>query len=229
MQAKYHIKVLCVILFCAFAWRSRVEAVTDFGIPFKYKNTTNETEIVWTGTYPFVNASYSATEDCPTHHRTPDGQQYEHGHSWEAFGNFAVQNPDTGNMDLVTAEKSDWAWDAFYGVGVCANVSRYSGSTFLKNCYSYATDAPTPMPFDGWISWTVESEQCELTVKKKSNKKYGADHCIVISSIDMSEGSTPPCVVTSTSEKNASSGVYNISYFGMGNTGSVSGPVRKRK
>jgi hypothetical protein len=226
MNTTYCIKLFCLALCSTFAVPLSARAVGGFEMLFLYRNTQDGK--TYQGSCPFYNADYSASEDCPVQHRTPDGQMYHHGHSVERFGNLYARNPDDGHNDLVTAQKSDWAWDAFYLVGQVANVYRFSSSTFLSNCYAHATDAPTPMPADGWTAWTLSSSQCELTSSKKSFKYDGQDHCIVIASIQSyyEDG----CEVTSTSEKNASSGVYVMNYFGMGHEGDPTGAaIRKKK
>src|SRR5208337_636645 len=100
MQATYHIKVLCLVLCNAFAGRALVEAATDFYIPFRYRLATNGQD--FGGAVIFPNACYSSSEDCPAHHRTPDGQMYVHGHTIEAFS-FSYYNASTGTLDWVTA------------------------------------------------------------------------------------------------------------------------------
>lgn len=115
---------------------------------------------------------------------------------------------------------SDWQWDVDY-----ANQTQQSSSTFSRNCFAYVCDAPAVMFHDGWIQFTVPSSLEECTGK---SRLYGNEgHVIRIESIlDRGTQEDPDYIVVSTSEKNASSGVYSAGWpFGM----KTFGEIRKKK
>lgn len=210
-------RVLAVILGVS-VWAvdcGSVHAAGNVIMPFRYRNAQNGATIQ--GNTTFANVYYdNAGAYCVANHRDPGGNKYGHGHLPAHFP-FNVQNGP--NVDNVTAGKSDWAWDAHY-----VSYTMASGSTFELNCFAHSTDAPTVMFHDGWTAFTDASTQCEATNKTKS---YGdADHVIKITGtfIKVPE---QPCLISSTSEKNASGGVYT---HGWGPVGiNADKPVRKRK
>jgi hypothetical protein len=199
------------VLCCTFSALSAGADAADVTMPFRYRNTQAGATIA--GNATFVGVGYLTTGAyCAANHRDPDGNKYNHGHLPHGF-DFA------NGGDTVTAQKSDWAWDAHY-----ASYTRVSGSTFQKNCFAHCTGAPEVMFHDGWTAFTNASTQCEVTTKRKS---FGdAGHVREITGIQTY--SETLCVISTTSEKNASSGVYTAAYALPG--GYATGdPVRKNK
>ncbi len=201
----------CVLLFVTIAGQAAVvEAAGGVTMPFRYRNTQAGATIQGEGTFQDVYYD-GAGLYCAANHRDPDGNKYGHAHLPHAF-------PFVAGGDTVTAGKSDWAWDAHY-----VSYTRDSGSTFTLNCFAHAAGAPTVMFHDGWTAWTNASTQCEVTTKTKS---YGdAGHVIKIVSIyNFPE---EPCVISQTTEKNASGGVYSHGWLPVGINADK--PVRKLK
>lgn len=151
---------------------------------------------------------------CVEDHRDPDGNKYEHGHLPHKFP-FIIP----ANGDNVTEQKSDWAWDAHY-----VSYTMASGSTFAANCFCHCTGAPTVMFHAGWTAFTNDSNQCQATDKRKSYADIG--HAIEITGTDTFSGK-PTCVISSTSEKNGSGGVYTHGWLPVGIIADK--PVRKNK
>jgi hypothetical protein len=196
MKINDYLKALCVLSSCTLLGPAKVQAL-DCCVGYMYVQLNDETV---GGCYIFENAFYNAGSDpyCSENHRDPDGNKYSHAHTWEAF-------PFWDNEEYVTIDRSDMAWDR-----AKTDYVRVSSSTFLVNCYSYATDAPTPLASDGWVAFTNPSSMAEVTTKKKSFP-VPADHCIVITATaQILEDS--PILVTGTIEKCSSGGVYSKSW-----------------
>lgn len=205
-------QIACLLIICLGMSQWTAEAV-NCEMPFKYRNSQNGQTIE--GTETFVDVGYLTTGTyCAANHRDPDGSKYNHAHLPH---HFTFTPP--GGSDQVTAEKSDWAWDADY-----TSYTRASGSTFSKNCFAHAAGSPEVMFHDGWTQFTAPSSKCENTSKGKS---YGdAGHVVAITGIyTFPEASS--CVISSTSEKNASSGVYTHGWLPIGQD--TTQPVRKNK
>jgi hypothetical protein len=198
MDTTRYVKVPAIVIAIASAGLLRVQANGSFLIPFKYE-TSLHGEII-SGNVNFPGLLYYANEDCPSNHLDPNNQRFKHGHVEGEYFDF----PHGGNT--VTKPMSNWAWNDIY-----EGYTPVSESTFLAVCWSYATDMESGVILYevAWPQWTLESSACEVTSKKKSYKS-GTDHCIVIDrSFEPNEG---VCLVTDTSEKRGSSGVYAINY-----------------
>jgi len=191
----------------------------EIQMPFRYRTsengTTNERLRI------FRNAAIFDPGLLPTYccedHRDPDGNRYQHAHLPHGFPFYHA-----GDNVEVTVQMSDWAWNYDY-----ANQSRQSGSTFSKNCFAYACDAPTVIFYQAWYNnFTLPSSLGEIT---SSIRSYGDEgHVIRITDIDNigTEGN-PEYVVSSSSEKNASGGVYAGAWLPLGMQ--PYGVLRKRK
>lgn len=182
----------------------QLAAAADATMPFKYRNTVNGVTI--DGSEAFIGVAYLTTGAyCAANHRDPDGNKYVHAHLPDHF-----PFVPSGSTDNVTAQKSDWAWDAYY-----SSYTRVSGSTFSKNCFAYVAGSPTVMFYDGWTQFTTNSSQCEITTKPKS---YGdSGHIIAITAIYTE---FDPCVISESYEKNASGGVYSHEWLPEGQVAS---------
>jgi len=203
------VKFIIVCVCCAIAGQLVVEARENFRVDYMYRNTENGEDIV--SMVFFANSLYFPNDGenyCIEDHKEPvSGARYAHGHTFNLF----VWPDEEGfintshNNDLVTTQKSDWAWDAHYGVP-CA-----SSSTFVGNCVTIATGQPTCGTESGYLLWTVESSQCEETDKKKSYKDPDPNriHFIEITGTYIPPG-TENCVIVQTTEKDCSSGVYTL-------------------
>jgi len=128
--------ITSVALNCAYA--------ADSGtiMPARYRLTEDGEDIgplfvLFPDTFWTPTGSY-----CSEDHRDPDGDRYEHSHLPHGF-------PFDHDGTTVTAQMSDWAWDAYY-----AGQTRISNSTFSKNCFAYAEGAPTVMFAPGWFDFT---------------------------------------------------------------------------
>ena len=215
MNTTDFVKCIAVIFCCAVAGQS-VIASTNFPMWFWYRTNANSADIK--RIFVFTNTYYMSTEQCPSNHLDPDGKNYSHGHTYDPF-----DFTDPVNNIVVTREKIDFAYDAAYQHPHDSGC----GPTFLQNCYSYATDAPTPMDHAGWLQWTTNSSQCEDTGGKMKSFKDGTnDHVVAISATtNINEGS---CVITQTKEKCAVSGIYTT-YYTVSPGYNETNAVRKRK
>jgi len=190
-------------------------AAGDTIMPAKYRLTKDGATIgpVWR---LFKNSFYHPTIGtyCADDHRDPDGNRYEHSHLPHGF-------PFSDGGTTVTVQMSDWAWDAYYG-----SSSRLSNSTFAKNCFAYAEDAPTVMFEPGWLAFTNPSSLKYAT-------SYGtASHVIRIEAVVFKDwGTIYYCewVISETTEKNGSSGVYQEFYLPVGHQPEWWESVRKHK
>ncbi len=180
-------------------------------MPYRFCET--EGVEVFTGVW-FDSSGTYCTED----HRTPDGDKYGHAHIPHHF--LFIAFPPGHSPKIVTEEKSDWAWRQYY-----VGFTEESGSTFSKNCFAYCTGAPTVMFHEGWTAFTNGSSTCDSSSGAKS---YGdSSHVISITAIE-----TYPedfCAIKSTSEKNASGGVYSSTFALPGGRGTGGNPVRRNK
>jgi len=179
----------------------------DTIMPFRWRTSPNG--ITMYGALRFVDTFYEGV--CPQHHEDPDGYPYPHSHLPHGF-------PFDGPGYEITAQMSDWAWDA---ADEYRNQERITGSTFALNCYAYAVNAPTVMFYDGWIAFTTPTQYPEG--EGLSYKQHGVEHVVKV------EDFSGPAMMMSmnlyefnpgereglaeTSEKIASSGVYHT-YFG---------------
>jgi hypothetical protein len=218
-------KVLCAVFCCGFVGEWAVkDGPTGQYVSYFFKDTMSASTL--TGEVLFLPpyGLYAAADDpyCPEDHRTPHtsgtGNRYSHIHTYEAFPFWTLPN---NQGYYVTATKSDWAWDAQYYVH-CS-----STSTFLGNCFSYATDQPTWGTADGYAAWTSQSSQCEATSLKKSYLP-NANHAIVIVQTVIPPLGESTCVIMKTSEKNGTSGVYDLGWGPVGLNLQLSVPVNKR-
>jgi hypothetical protein len=194
----------------------QLKAAQDFEIWFMYKDVEEGPTLY--GSIIFANAHYrgDAEDYCADDHRTPDGGRYTHGHVVDDPFAEPFYYPLTDHT--VTAQKSDWAWDA-----ALPNHTRVSGSTFRHNCYSHAAEAPTPMIKESWELFTELIGPCDEVENRRSFFQV-PDHAIAITVMaSFSYG----CTITATSEKFASGGVYTAQYSLPGGLGA--NPIRKRK
>lgn len=209
-----HFFIGFAVLLAAGTWRVTAADVT---MPFKYNYGGGG--LLIEGEMLFNSAGYAGS--CPNNHLDPDGNTYAHGHLPHSFP-FYHEPFGSGSGIWVTEAHSDMAWDAHYGDGY----TRASSSTFVKNCFAHAAVAPVSggpvvMWNAGYNQFTTASSVCENTTKTKSYLPSG-DHAVAFST-GPSGLESVPCIVTSTSEKNASSGVYTREWtFNPEN-------VRKRK
>jgi hypothetical protein len=202
--------LMLIVAFAVIGSETVRSDIVDIVMPFYYRNTPDGT--TYGGARLFEGAGYTAAGTyCAEDHRDPSGNRYVHAHLPFGF-------PFSHGSDTVTSTKSDWAWTAIYD-----SYNMESGSTFELNCFAHAASAPTVMFHPGWEAFTPPSSVCEITPKRKS---YGDEgHVVVITGIYSPKPGT--CVISSTSEKIASGGVYTRGWLPLGTT--TDQPVKKRK
>jgi hypothetical protein len=186
-------------------------------MPFKYRLSADGATV--SDVRVFSGLAYSPntpTYCCPAH-LDPDGNKYLHAHLPHGFP-FKWEAGDV----TVTQQMSDWAWDAQY-----TNQTRQSSSTFSVNCFAHSCGAPTVMFDDAWTNnFTLPSSLEEATSKIRS---FGhQSHVVRITSIhNRGTEQEPDYVVSASSEKNASGGVYSGGWLPLGLE--TFGTVRKCK
>lgn len=177
-------------------------------MPFRWRFTQNGDTHMGVRHFPHVVFRPSDPTYCCADHRDPSGNKYVHAHLPDGYP-FCWLYGET--IIQVSAQMSDWAWDGEY-----SGYDRHSGSTFSKNCFAYVSNAPTVMFADAWIyNFTLESSVSEDTLSPRS---FGdADHVIrIVETIDIGTEGNPHHVVSRTSEKNASGGVYSCGWLPLG-------------
>jgi len=203
-RAKFAYAIFC----CAFIGQPLIEADeygVDWDLPYKFRVSENGT--TYDGAFTFQECFYYYTEECSESHRDPDNNYYDHGHSWDPFD---FQDKETEFW--VGQQEVDWAYNANFG----KDHDEGLGATFLGNCYSYVTDAPTPITVTAWQqNWTVPCSLCEITEKKKSFYVAGGHAILIYGTTDIYLDE-PTCIITMTKEKEAASGVYTRSWFPLG-------------
>jgi hypothetical protein len=188
-------------------------------MPYRYKDTESSSTVK-TGTCRFNDTFYVAADPdnyCSLDHTDPDDNRYDHSHLPDGFGFWTDHVNQTGTF--VTRKKSDWAWADYY-----TSYTKVTGSTstFAKNCFAYSINAPKVMFETGWLQWTTTTTACATTT---SPKAFGdADHSIRIANTYTGCGD---CRVSLTSEKNASSPVYDRGWLPLG--AALFGNIRKKK
>jgi hypothetical protein len=210
IQITSQLRLFWVVVSLVILATVNVQAYSGWGLPYRYKSDSGG---YWGNTYYFTvfpYLEYTASESCPSNHKDPNGNNYDHGHSFEAF-------PLVDRGEMVTAAKSDAAWDETYYAGY----TRDTTSTFLSNCYALAAGAPTPMPKNGWYSFTSSDTLCSSF----SGKSYAVspDHCVYYSTQTIPGY---PCILKATQEKFASSAKYSMVYTSGGST--HGGETRRR-
>lgn len=178
-------------------------------MPYKYRNSesghTIEDERCFGSTlyHPTIGIY------CPEDHRDPDGNRYPHAHLPHGFpftrGYLQFYPTFEWVEDEVTAQKSDWAWNAHYGQAY----TRHSSSTFTTNCFAFAVGASTAMGFDAWIAFT----RSYASVDEVTTVAHTGHAIKVTMSPDWCNPGKH--YVSYTVEKNASSGVYSNNNWGV--------------
>jgi hypothetical protein len=164
-------------------------------MPVRYRLTEDGNTIFYERR--FDDTAWTPTGSyCTEDHRAPDNNRYEHSHLPHGF-------PFTHNGNTVTVQKSDWAWDAYY------SATRLSNSTFSKNCFAYAEGAPTVMFAAAW--WNNFTNSAYLP----DGTSFGSvGHAIKIEGVY--QNTCTSWVISLTSEKNASGGVYRSGWLPLG-------------
>jgi hypothetical protein len=190
---------LCCLLFSGLtAVQSQAAAPA---IVVRWLNANGD---AFTKSQPYA-AIYNASTECPDKHKTPDKQNYLHGHT----GGYGFDISDTrADGGLVTPTMSDNWWKANVYIGY----TFVSASSTSLNCYAYAADAPTPMSPAGWRAWTDLGTLSDGSTRKKSYFSP-TDHCIVISSVWSWEGVSK---VATTIEKNGTGPVFSHGWLPLG-------------
>jgi hypothetical protein len=196
--------LLALFVFSSLGW-----AAGAVDMPFRFRRTAGAATQF--GVQRFLDIYYTAggaycTSDC----RDPGGNKYDHGHL--PYG-FPIDLPDP-DAD-VTAEQSDWAWNAYYN-------KNSSGSTFVTNCFAYSVGCSHVIFNATWTSnWTDPGDLCTQQDRTKATASTG--HAVKIVHITNYPG-CGYCAIDQTSEKNASSPIYDLTYFlpgGMNPLGSI--------
>jgi hypothetical protein len=219
--ARWALATACVLALGATA-AAQTNPVTAGGM-FMFRSDDGNT---YSGTKSWAASGWLPALNPWNGRNTSAGNRIENGD----FGGakdfpFDVANPNVpGGVESVTAAKSDTAWDAYY-----TGYTRLSGSTYVQNCYGYATGKGYWVGTAGFTRIVADEYNVYSDGPCKENciLKPAGDHCILLTAC-CPNGTAAWNFIAQTKEKNASSGVYKRDYYCPGG-GSLSGTIYCKK
>jgi len=211
MKINNYLKLFCVFSCCTVLGAAKAEAQAGDAL-MSYKAVGIDGYPIVSGTVRFPNAFYTPDQYCAENHLAPDKQKYPHSHTTDPFPFYC----DAIGAN-VTVQNSDQAWQYYYNDTRGPGYELVSSSSFLQNCYSYITKAPTPIESEAFYPhWTFSISGTSLEHRPTGKQSYtlwriGIDHAVGIDKAGP-VNETGPVQILRTLEKNASGPVFKKTY-----------------